>query len=81
MCLGQLARCVGIDADGTLRVRAGEALASVSPLALAGEVAVGDWLVVHSGFALERVSADEAREALLIRSAADPPYSRPEVRP
>lgn len=43
----------------------------VSLLALEGTVAVGDWLLVHSGFALERLTAAEAHAALALRSGSD----------
>lgn len=81
MCLGQVAQVVAVGSDGTLRVRVGDAVSVVSPLVLTGDVAVGDWLVVHSGYALERVSAAEAEDALRLRGAARPIDSPPEVRP
>lgn len=62
MCLSRLhrvtstagsAEAVVESADGTLR--------RVSLLALDGPVpAVGEWLVVHSGYAIGRAGADEA---------------------
>ena len=69
MCLGQLAECVAVPGDGTARVRIGDAEHVVSLLTLDGEVAPGDWLVVHSGYVLERIGADEAAEARRIRAA------------
>ncbi len=66
MCLGQLAQCVSVD-DGTAVVRVGAVQQVVSLLTMQDAVAPGDWLVVHSGFALERISAAEAAEAASIR--------------
>ena len=66
MCMSRLHQVVEIsegsrvearDLDGTKH--------SVSLLAYDGPVPrVGDWLVVHSGFALGAADADDAREAL-----------------
>ncbi len=53
----------------------------VSLLALEGPVAVGDWLLVHSGFALERLTDAEARAALALRSGADDPDHVPNPDP
>lgn len=69
MCLGELAEVVGVNAPGTADVRYGGRQVTVSLLTLEGTVAPGDWLVVHSGFALERISASEAQEAARIRAA------------
>ncbi len=33
------------------------------------DITVGDWVVVQSGFALERLTESEAREALRIRES------------
>jgi hydrogenase maturation factor len=73
MCLGQLVRCVGVAVDGAVRVRAGSAGSAeqvVSLLMMDAPVSPGDWLVVHSGYALTRISAEEAHEAESIRRTA-----------
>jgi hydrogenase expression/formation protein HypC len=62
MCLGIPARVVEIvDADaGLARAEVGGVRRNVSILLLEGEdLAVGDWILVHVGFALARI--DEAR--------------------
>jgi hydrogenase expression/formation protein HypC len=61
MCMSRLHRVVG-GGDGVVDVEDMEgAVHRVSLLALDGPVpAVGDWLVVHSGYAIDRVDADEA---------------------
>lgn len=41
---------------------------TVSLVTLDDDVVVGDWVVVHSGFALERLDADEAAAALALRA-------------
>ncbi|MDT0166439.1 HypC/HybG/HupF family hydrogenase formation chaperone [Actinotalea sp. AC32] len=57
-------RHVVVDGARTLRV---------SLLALDGPVAEGDWLLVHAGLALERLTEAEAREALALRAGDEPP--------
>jgi hydrogenase expression/formation protein HypC len=70
VCLGELAEVVRADAD-TAEVTSHQGRRStVSLMVLAEPVAVGDWLVVHAGFALERVTPAEAQEAARIRAAA-----------
>ena len=68
MCLGQLVEVVGPAGAGSARVRAGASEFVVSVLTLDGPVEPGEWLVVHSGFALGRIGAAEARDALALRS-------------
>ena len=56
MCLGIPGRVVD--------VRSGSHLARVDVAALTGSLRRGDYILVHSGFALERMSATEARDAM-----------------
>ena len=63
MCLGipyEVAQV--IDAENCV-VRVGDALRHCFTGAV-GSVAPGDWLVVHAGLAVEKISEDEARENL-----------------
>ncbi|MBO0846634.1 MAG: HypC/HybG/HupF family hydrogenase formation chaperone [Nocardioides sp.] len=69
MCLGALAEVVSVGAADVAEVSYDGRHATVSLLALDEPVAVGDWLVVHAGFVLERLTAAEAREAARIRAA------------
>ncbi|MBC7290591.1 MAG: HypC/HybG/HupF family hydrogenase formation chaperone [Actinotalea sp.] len=72
MCLGEVARVVRtlpdrvVETEGTRRAR-------VSVLTLDGPVEAGDWLLVHSGFALRRLTDPEARAALALRGGMDEP--------
>jgi hydrogenase expression/formation protein HypC len=52
-----------------VRARVGDRLVTVSLLTLDGAVAPGDWLQVHSGYALARLTDEERREAARIRAA------------
>lgn len=69
MCLGELARVRELAGDRAALVRTAGRELTVSLLTLDEAVRVGDWLLVHSGFALSRLTDDEARDALTIRTA------------
>jgi len=69
MCLGELAEVVDVSA-ATARVSGGGRIRSVSLLTLTEPVTPGDWVVIHSGFALARLTADEAREAIALRTTS-----------
>lgn len=74
MCLGEIVRLDTVtEVSGVGHV--GERELSVSLVALDEPVTAGDWVVVHSGFALQRLDPDEAAEALSLRSA-EPPQPR-----
>lgn len=68
MCLGEIARVDEVVAPGQLRVSAGGRALLVSTMASPDTVATGDWVLIHSGFVLGRISEDEARDALAARS-------------
>jgi len=70
MCLGELVEVVRVSGPDTVEVRHGDRRVTVSLLVLGEPVAAGDWLVVHAGFALERITTEQAQEAALIRAAA-----------
>lgn len=67
MCLGEVALVLELAPGGSALVRSGERTTTVSLLTLDDGVAPGDWVVCHSGFALGRVTAEEAAEATAIR--------------
>ena len=69
MCLGELAEVLELRPGGAALVRSEQRTSTVSLLALDEPVAAGDWVVCHSGFALSRVSTEQAREAGALRSA------------
>ena len=50
---------------------------TVSLLTLDETVAPGDWLLTHAGFALSRLTRDQALEAARIRSAVEDPSCPP----
>lgn len=69
MCFGEVARVQAVDSCGALQVDSGARSTSVSAMLLEEPPAVGDWVLVHSGFALARLSAAEAQDSLAVRDA------------
>lgn len=69
MCVAVPGEILSVDADGTAEVDFGGTLRTIS-LSLLGEAAVGEFVIVHAGFALHKVDPDEARETIeLFREA------------
>ena len=70
MCLAIPARVVEIDATSdTATVALGEVRKQVS-LALVDEVTAGDFVLVHVGYALNRISEEEAARTLALMGDA-----------
>jgi hydrogenase expression/formation protein HypC len=70
MCLAIPAEVVEIE-DEMATVRVGDALRKASLMLLPEKARLGDYLIVHAGFALHRVDPDEAMESLrLLRELA-----------
>jgi hydrogenase expression/formation protein HypC len=64
MCLALPARVVSVNAlDNSAVVLLGEVSKEVS-LALVDEVAIGDYVLIHVGYALNKLSEEEARLTL-----------------
>jgi hydrogenase expression/formation protein HypC len=68
MCLGELGEVLEVKAGAVADVRVGDLVRSVSLLALDQPVGPGDWVLIHSGFALGHLTPDEALEAEQIRT-------------
>jgi hydrogenase expression/formation protein HypC len=75
VCLGELAEVLEAPDARIAVVRSSVRTATVSLLTLDGAVEPGDWLLCHSGFALRRLTPDEARDAAALRSSAPPPLA------
>jgi len=77
MCLGIPAQIVGITDP-----EAGIAKAEISgvrreiSIALCPEARVGDWVLVHVGFALSRIDEEQARETLALLEQLGPQYEQ-----
>ena len=67
MCLGTVGQITELGTDRCVRISAGGREISGSLLAVSEPVGLGDWVVVHSGLVLARLTENEARDALEIR--------------
>lgn len=76
MCLGEIVELVEVAGDRAVG-RRGTTTVHLSLVTLEDPVAPGDWVVAHSGFALERLSAHDAAEALAVRQHASDPTTNP----
>ncbi len=77
MCLGEVCEVREVSADGSVFVRGTYRDQVVQLMTLPGDAAtptvkVGDWLVVHAGFAIGKLTPEEAKDALDIRSTQTP---------
>jgi hydrogenase expression/formation protein HypC len=65
MCLAIPAQIVGwVDPEGALAKAEISGVRRDVSLALCPEADVGDWVLIHVGFALSRIDEDEAHETL-----------------
>ena len=70
MCLGIPGKVTEIDKN-VAKVELGGLLREVS-LDLCPEVSIGDYVLIHAGFAIQRLDEEEARETLdLLRQIAE----------
>jgi hydrogenase expression/formation protein HypC len=70
MCLGVPAKIMETSA-GAAVVELGGVRREISMM-LIDDVSVGDWVIVHAGFAIEKLSEEEAEQTLaLFREIAD----------
>jgi hydrogenase expression/formation protein HypC len=70
MCLALPARVVSIDDSGDLATVAVGGVRKEISLALVEDVQVDDYVLVHVGYALNRVSEQEARRTLALFAEA-----------
>ena len=71
MCLALPARIVDMDANAEIAtVALGEVRKKIS-LALVEDVEIGDFVLVHVGYALNKVSIEEAERTLALFSEAE----------
>lgn len=72
MCLGIPGRIVAVTDDGIAMGEVDfEGIRKEVCLAYTPEAAVGDYVIVHVGFAISRVDEDEARRTLEVLRAMD----------
>jgi hydrogenase expression/formation protein HypC len=77
MCMGEICQVVGRESGGRVRVRGEHREQVVTLLTLEKSAEVGDWLIVHSGFALGWLDPAEAAEATALRATPPLPPSSP----
>lgn len=72
MCLGIPGRVVRFDPDtGMADVDVAGVVRAINLALLDGPWAPGDYILIHSGFALERMTAEQAREAMSVFADGD----------
>lgn len=70
MCLALPAEVISIDSENDSAVVSLEGVKKQISLALVEDVSVGDFVLVHVGYALHKVSAEEAERTLSLMSEA-----------
>lgn len=78
MCLGTVAKVVEVPSDSHAVVEHGTAgkagrREDVLKMTVGDDIRPGDWVVIHSGFVIERISEARALDALAIRSTPPNP--------
>jgi len=69
MCLGSIGKVIEVLGNGRAVVECDGVRQEVLEMTHADDdIEVGDWVVVHSGFALERLTEAQAVDALRIRA-------------
>ena len=67
MCLGIVGQVLAVGSAGSVEVDAGDRTITASLLAMTDAVGPGDWVLMHSGLVLGRLTEQEARDALELR--------------
>ena len=70
MCLALPAEIVELDTDADMATVSLEGLRKSVSLALVEDVKLGDFVLVHVGYALSKVSPEEARQTLALMAEA-----------
>ena len=68
MCLGMVGQVTAVSSAGCVEVDAGDRTITASLLAMTDPVGPGDWVLMHSGLVLGRLTEQEARDALDLRN-------------
>lgn len=69
MCVGVPMQVISIDGENIVAETDG-VRRQASLMLLAGEVAVGDFLIIHAGFAISKLDEEEARETIRMMKEA-----------
>ena len=78
MCLGIPAQIVEVvdAADRLVKAEISGVRRTISLALLGDEARVGDWVLIHVGFALSKIDEDEARETLALLERIGEPYEQ-----
>ncbi|HEY8619442.1 MAG TPA: HypC/HybG/HupF family hydrogenase formation chaperone [Dermatophilaceae bacterium] len=68
MCLGVVGQVTAVGSAGCIEVNTGDRVITASLLAMTDTVGPGDWVLMHSGLVLGRLTEQEARDALELRN-------------
>jgi hydrogenase maturation factor len=68
MCLGVVGQVTAVGSAGCIEVNIGDRVITASLLAMTDAVRPGDWVLMHSGLVLGRLTEQEARDALELRN-------------
>lgn len=71
MCLGMVGQILAAGPEGYVEVETGGRIITASLLAMPDAVGPGDWVLMHSGLVLGRLSEEEARDAFAIRNVTN----------
>lgn len=79
MCLAVPGKVVAVDGDSELRMARVDfgGVTREACLAYVPEARIGDYVLVHVGFAIATIDEQSAREALVALTAADPATPEP----
>ena len=67
MCLGTVGQVASVGANRCAKIRAGDREVTASLMAVSAPIGPGDWVLVHSGLVLARLTDQEATNALELR--------------
>jgi len=67
MCLGTVGQIISMGPQQCVEVRTGDRALTASLLAVSDDLGPGDWVLVHSGLVLSRLTEQEALDALELR--------------
>ena len=67
MCLGTVGQVAAVGANRCAKIRAGDREVTASLMAVSAPIGPGDWVLVHSGLVLARLTDQEATDALELR--------------
>ena len=71
MCLAIPAKIIAVDTDNEMATVSVDNVQVEVSLALVDDIAIGDYVLVHVGYALNKIDQDEALKTLALFAEAD----------